>query len=98
MQETPYKGPIRYLGEHVVKYDTIHNLPTIANLTHKLHKRLENDDIDKILSNNLWTNPTVTMKQKKVPIKIRSGQYMGHAKKITLLPHRNLPIKDTPYM
>ena len=31
MQETPDKGPIRYLGKHVIKYDTRHNLAIIAN-------------------------------------------------------------------
>ena len=81
MQETPNKGPIRHLGKHVLKYDKNHNLEVIANQTHQLHKWLENKDIDKTLSNNLWKNPSITNKQKTYLIKFRMGQYMGHARK-----------------
>ena len=51
MQETPDKGPIRHLGKQVLKYDKKYNLEVIANQTHRLHKWLENKDIDKTFNN-----------------------------------------------
>ena len=60
MQETPYMVPIRHLIKHILKHDNEHNLTIIASQTHQLHKWLENDDIDKILSNDFWTNPAIT--------------------------------------
>ena len=58
------KGPIRHLNKHILKHDNAHNLTIVANQTHQLHKWLENDNIDKILSNDFWTNPAITYKQK----------------------------------
>lgn len=49
----------------ILKHDNEHNLATIANQTHQLHKWLENDRIDEPLSNDLWANSNVTDKQKK---------------------------------
>ena len=72
MQETPDKGPIRHLGKHIIKHDIGHNLVLVVNQTHQLHKWLENDNIDKVLSNDFWTNPIITNKQK-----LRIGRYMG---------------------
>ena len=60
MQETLDQGPIRRLENHVLKYDKNHKLEVIANQTHRPHKWLENKDIDKTLSNNFWTNPSIT--------------------------------------
>ena len=73
MQETPDKGPIRHLGKHVLKHDKKHNLEIIANQIHQLHKWLENKDIDKTLSNNFWTNPSITDKQKTCLVKFQTG-------------------------
>ena len=61
MQETLDKGSIRHLSKYILKHDNEHNLTIIANQTHQLHKWLENDDIDKILSNHFWTNPVIAM-------------------------------------
>ena len=69
MQETPDKGPIRHLSKHILKHDNEHNLTIIASQTHQLHKWLENEDIDKILSNDFWTNHAITDKQKTCLIK-----------------------------
>jgi hypothetical protein len=66
MEETPNKGPIRHLSKHILKHDNEQNLTIIANQTHQLHKWLENDDIDKMLSNDFWTNPAITYKQKNM--------------------------------
>jgi hypothetical protein len=51
--QTPWKTHIQ------VQQIQRHNLAIIANQTHQLHKWLENDDIDKVLSNDLWTNPAI---------------------------------------
>ena len=73
MQETPNKGPnIRHLGKHIFKYDKRHNLEVIAN---------QNEDIDKVLSNEFWINPTITDVQEMCLVKFRTGQYLGHARK-----------------
>jgi hypothetical protein len=96
MQETPDKGPIRHLSKHILKHDNEHNLTIIANQTHQLSKWLENDDIDKILSNDFWTNPAVTDKQKICLIKFRMGQYMGHARKQLFFGIEAFPSKTCP--
>ena len=98
MQETLDKGPIRHLGKHILKYDKKHNLEAIANQTHQLHKWLENKDTDKTLSNNFWTNPSITDKQKTCLVKFQTGQYMGHARKQLFFWHRSLPIKNVPHL
>jgi hypothetical protein len=79
MQETPDKGPIRHLGKYVLKYDKSHNLEIIAHQTHQSHKWLDNKDIEKILSNDFWENPTITDKRRTCLVKFWIGQYMGHA-------------------
>ena len=81
MQDTPDKGPIRHLGKYILKYDNKHNLTIMASQTHQLHKWLDNNDIDKPLSNAFWNNPIITDKQKTCLVKFRTGQYMGHARK-----------------
>ena len=81
MQGTLDKGPIRHLGKYILKHDKGLNLTIMASQTHQLHKWFENKDIDKILSNDLWTNPAITDKQKTCFIEFRTGQYMGHAQK-----------------
>ena len=79
MQETLDKGPIRHLGKYILEYDKRHNLEIIANQTHQLCKWLDNKDVDKVLSNDFWRNPTIIDKQKTCLVKFRSGQSMGHA-------------------
>ena len=79
MQETPDKGPIRHLSKHILKHDNEHTLTIIASQMHQLHKWLENDDINKILSNDFWMNPVVTEKQKTCLVKFHTRQYIGHA-------------------
>ena len=81
MPETLDKSPIRHLGKHVLKYDKNHNLEAQANQTHQLHKWVKNKDIDKTLSNNFWTNPSITNIQKTFLIKFQMRQYMGIARK-----------------
>jgi hypothetical protein len=96
MQETPDKGPIRHLSKYIHKHDNEHNLTIIANQTHQLQKWLENDDIDKILSNDFWTNLTVTYKQKTCLIKLCTGQYMGHARKQLFFGKEAFPSRTCP--
>ena len=81
MQETLDKGPIRHLGKYILKHDKGLNITIMASQTHQLHKWFENEDIDKILSNGLWTNPAITYKQNTCLIEFRTGQDMGHAQK-----------------
>ena len=101
MQETPDKGPIRHLGKYILNYDKRQNLEIIANQTHQLHKWLDNQDIDEILSNDFWNNPTITSKQKTCLVKFRTGQYMGHARKQLFFgreayPSNTCPICNSP--
>ena len=96
MQETHDKGSIRHLSKYILKYDNEHNLTIIANQTHQLHKWLENDDIDKILSNDFWTNPAITYKQKTCLIKFQTGQYMGHARKQLFFGREAFPSRTCP--
>jgi hypothetical protein len=96
IQETPDKGPIRHLSKYIHKHDNEHNPTIIANQTHQLHKWLENDDIDKILSNDFWTNPALTDKQKTCLIKFRTGQYMGHARKQLFFGREAFPSRTCP--
>jgi hypothetical protein len=85
LQETPDKGPIRHLGKYVLKYDKRHNLEIIANQTHQLHKWLDNKDIDKVLSQDFWKNPTITKKQKNMPSKSLNWTIYGTCPETTLL-------------
>ena len=96
MEETPNKGPIRHLSKHILKHDNELNLTIIANQTHQLHKWLENDDIDKVLSNDFWTNLAITDKQKTCLIKFRTGQYMGHARKQLFFGREAFPSRTCP--
>ena len=96
MQEPLDKGPTRHLGKHILKYDNIHNLAIIANQTHQLHKWLEDDDIDKVLSNGFWMNPTIMDKQKTCLIEFQIGQYMGHVQKQQFFNREVYPYKICP--
>jgi hypothetical protein len=96
MQGTLDKGPIRHLSKHILKHDNEHNLTIIANQTHQLHKWLENDDIDKILSNDFWTNSAIMDKQKTCLIKFNTRQYMGHARKQLFFGREAFPSRTCP--
>ena len=54
-----YKFFLNNTHKITLKYDKKHNLEIIANQTHQLHKWLKNKDIDKTISNNSWTNPSM---------------------------------------
>ena len=96
MQETPNKGPIRHLGKHVLRYDKKHTLEVIANQTHQPHKWLKNKNINKTLSNNFWTNPSIIDKQKKCLVKFQTRQYMGQARKQLFFGREAYPSKTCP--
>ena len=60
-----------------------------------------NLDIDNEISNNFWSNPTITDSQKTTLLKFRTGQYMGNARKqlffgIERFPSITCPICNSP--
>ena len=81
MDETPDKGPIRFLEKHIIKYDKENNLRDIATNFPNINKWISNTDIGDKLSNEFWTNKHVTDSQKTCLLKLRHGQYMGNARK-----------------
>ena len=81
MNETPDKDPIRFLEKHIIKYDTKHNLETIAMEFPYIDKWIANEDIDKELSNKYWTNKHIIDSQETCLLKLQHGQYMGNARK-----------------
>lgn len=58
MLETPYKGLIRHLEKHILKYDKNQNLILLADQTHQIYKWLGNTNINKEISNYLWKKPS----------------------------------------
>ena len=93
MQETLDKGLIKHLGKHILKHHKGHNLAIISCQTHQLHKWLKNVDIDKILSNDLWTN-LVVMDKPKICLKktqCHHGYFRAHVvpKDVVVLPSLN---------
>ena len=48
---------------------------TILMWSPQTHKWLKNNDIDKTLSSNFWTNPSITDKQKTCLVKLGTGLY-----------------------
>ena len=85
MIDTPDKGPVRFLEKQIKKYDRINNLENMALQTPNICKWTINEAIDKEFSNEFWNNPTITDKQKSCLIKLRTGTYMGQARKQTFL-------------
>ena len=81
MNETPDKGPIRFLEKHLIKHDRKYNLEIIATDFFNIDKWIANADIDNELSNEYWTNKHITDSQKTCLLKLRHGQYMGNARK-----------------
>ena len=51
MNETPNKGPIRFLEKHLIKHDRKYNLEIIATDFPNIDKWIANADIDNELSN-----------------------------------------------
>jgi hypothetical protein len=96
MQDTPDKGPIRHIGNYIIKQDKKYNLALIATQTHQLHKWIDNKDIDNTLSNDFWHDPIITDKQKACLIKFRTGQYMGHARKQLFFGRTAFPSHTCP--
>ena len=76
----PYKGPIRYLKSYLKKLENEEN-ETTAKSFDNINKWINNPLIDNKISNNFWTNPTITDSQIIQFLKFRYGQYMGNARK-----------------
>jgi ribonuclease HI len=81
MMDVPDKGPVRFLDKQILKYDRETNIALMAAQRPNTSKWTENVHIDKVLSNEFWTNPLITDKQKSCIIKFRTGTYMGNARK-----------------
>ena len=64
MLETHDKGPIRFLEKHIIKQDRKNNLEIVATLFSNKEKWIANKDIDNQLSNDFWTNMSITNSQK----------------------------------
>ncbi|HYP43255.1 MAG TPA: RNase H family protein [Candidatus Nitrosocosmicus sp.] len=71
MEETPYKGPIRFLEKHIIRYNKEHNLTDIARNFPNIDKWVNNTDIENELSNEFWTNKNITNSQKTCLLKLR---------------------------
>jgi hypothetical protein len=74
--QRPNKTPKPYL-ETVEKK----NNDDLAKTFDNINKWVNNPHIDKKISNNFWTNPTITDAQIIQLLKFRYGQYMGNARK-----------------
>jgi ribonuclease HI len=96
MADVPDKGPVRFLQKQIQKYDRETNIAIMATQTPNTCKWTENIDIDKELSNDFWTNPSVTDKQKSCLIKFRTGTYMGNARKQLFFGHQQYPSITCP--
>ena len=81
MEETPDKGPIRFLEKHIIKHDKKYNLEVIATGFTIIDKWIANKDIDDILSNEYWTHKHITDFQKTCLLKLRHCQYVGNVRK-----------------
>jgi hypothetical protein len=76
----PYKGPIMYLKPYLEKLEKEDN-ENLAKTFDNINKWINNSLIDNKISNNFWTNPTVTDSQITQLLKFRYGQYIGNARK-----------------
>jgi ribonuclease HI len=76
----PYKGPIRHLKTYLKKVEKESN-EELAKTFNNINKWVNDPHIDKKISNNFWTNPTITDAQITQLLKFRYGQYMGNARK-----------------
>ena len=96
MADVPDKGPVRFLQKQITKYDRETNITLMAAQTPNTHKWTENLDINNELSNEFWTNPLITDKQKSCLIKFRTGTYMGNARKQLFFGHQRFPSITCP--
>jgi hypothetical protein len=76
----PYRGPIRHLKSYLEKLEKEENENTAKSFDN-INKWINNPLIDNKISNDFWTNPTVTDSQITQLLKFRYGQYMGNARK-----------------
>jgi hypothetical protein len=76
----PFRGPIRHLKSYLEKLEKEENEKLAKNFDN-IKKWVNNPLIDNKISNNFWTNPTVTDSQITQLLKFRYGQYMGNARK-----------------
>jgi hypothetical protein len=76
----PFKGPIRHLKSYLEKLEKEEN-EELAKTLDNINKWINNPLIDNKISNNFWTNPTITDAQITQLLKFRYGQYMGNARK-----------------
>jgi hypothetical protein len=76
----PYRGPIRHLKSYLEKLEKEENEKTAKSFDN-INKWINNPLIDNKISNDFWTNPTVTGSQITQLLKFRYGQYMGNARK-----------------
>ena len=81
MYITPYKGSIRYFQRYLHKYTIDNHLIELARNFPNTHKWTSDTNIDKIFSNEFWTNPHISENQIKQSINFRTNQYMGNARK-----------------
>jgi hypothetical protein len=72
MADVPDKGPVRFLEKQIKNYDRETNIAIMAAQVPNTCKWTENIDTDKELSNEFWTNPLITNKQKSCLIKFRT--------------------------
>ena len=79
MEKTLDKGPIRFLGKHIIKHNKRTSLETIAIQFLNIDKWIIHEDIDNKLFNEFWTNKNITNLQKTCLLKLKHGQYIGNA-------------------
>jgi ribonuclease HI len=58
-----YKGPIRNFQRYLIKYTTDNHLTELARNFPNIHKWTSDTNIDRISSNNFWTNPQISETQ-----------------------------------
>jgi hypothetical protein len=69
-----YKGPIRHLKSYLETVEKKSN-DDLAKTFDNINKWVNNPHTDKKISNNFWTNPTITDTQITQLLKFRYGQY-----------------------
>jgi hypothetical protein len=76
----PYRGPIRHLKSYLEKLGKEEN-EKLAQTFDNISKWINNPLIGNKISNNFWTNPTITNSQITQLLKFRYGQCMENARK-----------------
>ncbi|HYP42600.1 MAG TPA: hypothetical protein VEQ18_01110 [Candidatus Nitrosocosmicus sp.] len=90
-EKRPDKGPVRCLQTYLHDYDRTNNIETLANDFPNISKWTTNPDIDNELSNAYWLIPLITDYRKTTILKLRTGQYMGNARKQLFFGRDNFP-------